>query len=211
MGLFDSLLPKPYDRDTLIFGPPKRFPWIPSRPKRPLPDPIPQDPIPPIPDSSEIDEVLLKPLVERIAANIMSDVQFVPGCVVKCDLWAFEHTGIYVGKGKFVHRSGDGYIEKCDYEDFLNRLEGNNNALSIYVACKDSEVIAKDAIAKRALNALGKSRFAGYNLIFQNCHHFTQYCITGEEVETPFNCSFKSVEDLLKQEYGMTMWRVGTI
>ena len=163
--------------------------------------------------SEEVLKDGIESIVERLTANVLPDVRFVPGCVVKCDLWALDHTGIYVGEGKFVHRTGDasGYIEQCDYDTFLNRLNGNNNAISIYVACKADGPIAEDAIAHRALNSIGKSNFDGYNLLFRNCHHFTHYCITGKNIETPQNCTFQSIDTLLRQKYNMDMWRIGKI
>lgn len=156
-------------------------------------------------------EMVIEPLVERLEANLQEEIKLVRGCVVKCDLWAFEHSGIYVGEGRFIHRSGEGYIEETTYDQFLKRLDGKNIALSIYVACRNSKVLADEAIARRALRALEDGHFAGYNLLFKNCHHFTQYCITGQKIETPLNCSFKFLDTLLRDNFDVNIWRLAKI
>lgn len=58
-------------------------------------------------------------------------VRPVEGSVLSCHLAGFwDHTGIYVGDGKIVHRDGDGYISEVTPSEFLARLGGYNPAIS---------------------------------------------------------------------------------
>ena len=61
-------------------------------------------------------------------------VRPVEGSVLSCHLAGFwDHTGIYVGDGKIVHRDGDGCICEVSPSEFLARLGGYNPAISIFV------------------------------------------------------------------------------
>ena len=132
------------------------------------------------------------------------------GSIVCCDLAvAFEHSGIYVGRNRIIHRDGDGFLVSVSPETFLERLNGFNPAVSIYVACdEDDQPIGGPKIARRARDAMhSPCHKKGYNLVFKNCHQFCQYCITGKSSNGPHNCSFSSLERLLKRELGLTNWR----
>ncbi len=132
------------------------------------------------------------------------------GSVVCCDLAvAFEHSGIYVGRNRIIHRDGDGFLVSVSPETFLERLNGFNPAVSIYVACyEDNQPIGGPEIARRARDAMrSPSHKKGYDLVFKNCHQFCQYCITCKSSNGPHNCSFSSLERLLKRELGLTNWR----
>lgn len=156
---------------------------------------------------------IVRPMRNSFVDNVLRDnVQPVPGSVVMCDLLTFEHTGIYVGNGKIVHRRGgdDGCIEAVGPQEFLDRLDGWNNAISVYVSCWGKLAIGWKAAADRAERALlpSHSQHSGYCILNHNCHHFTRWCLTGDADQWGFDNSFTSLETLLMRNYGMDNWRV---
>ena len=132
------------------------------------------------------------------------------GSIVCCDLaFAVDHTGIYVGRGRIIHRDGDGFLASVTPEVFLDRLNGVNNAINIFVACDErGHPVGGEDVAKEARLALKTPEVKnGYNLFLKNCHQFCRYCITGEEGNIG-NFTFTSLEDLMKREFGFARWRV---
>jgi len=106
----------------------------------------------------------------------------VRGSIVCCDLaGAFEHSGVYVGNGKIIHRDGDGYLDSVSPDTFLKRLSGLNPAVTIFVSCRGDTPVGGEEIACRAEKAMRDKTFAGYDLLSKNCHHFCQYCLTGKK------------------------------
>lgn len=126
------------------------------------------------------------------------------GSVLYCNLvLALEHTGIYVGDGKVVHLKGNGIIEIVSFREFIKRLEGRNFSYSIFCATDiNGKSIGSRDVAKRALEMVGEKR--KYNLIFDNCHCFTTYCLTGTKY--PIG-SFTLVEEVLRSKFGFVSWR----
>lgn len=126
---------------------------------------------------------LLAPPAISLARSFMDNVlrdKVVPvaGSVVYCDVYAVEHSGIYLGKGRIVHLNGSGEVEVVDAETFLNRLDGFNNAMSIYVSSADGVAVGSPNVARRARRQLGTTR--NYNVIMDNCHQFASGCLTGQ-------------------------------
>lgn len=126
------------------------------------------------------------------------------GSVVYCNLAvAFEHTGIYVGGDRIVHLNGNGKIEEVSFHRFVNRLHGRNPAISIYCAVDcNNEPISDVRIAERALSLVGTHR--NYNLILDNCHKFTYYCMTGK---TSSVVTFQTIEEALAANPMFCGWR----
>lgn len=126
------------------------------------------------------------------------------GSVVYCNLVvALEHTGIYVGDGKVVHLKGNGIIEAVSFREFIGRLGGRNFSYSIFCATDvNGKSIGSKEVAKRALEMIGKKQ--KYNLLFDNCHCFTTYCLTGTKY--PIG-SFTMVEEILRSKFGFVKWR----
>lgn len=125
---------------------------------------------------------MLLNLLESFVDNVFRDTVPEPaiGCVLYCDL-AFglaAHSGIYIGDNTIVHLNGDGIVKPTSPDEFLDRLDGLNNAISIYVSCCDVTPIGSENVALRAINAIGIER--NYNLLFDNCHQFTTGCLTGD-------------------------------
>ena len=126
-------------------------------------------------------------MLESIYKNIICDpVLPKPGSVLKVDLAAglVCHTGIYVGNNRIVemtNQKGTGIIKKVPPKYFLD-YSLVRTGLFIYVACgiKDGKYypLAAPEIAERALAAVGRK--TEYSLLLDNCHMFTEYCITGK-------------------------------
>lgn len=132
----------------------------------------------------------------------------VEGSVLSCRLAGIlDHTGIYVGNGEIVHRDGSGLICKCSPKEFLGRLGGYNPAISIFVSSLEDMPVGGRQIAKRALKAVGKKRFNGYDIFYRNCHAFTQYCITGRLNNGPLDCTITGVERIAAEYIDMNNWR----
>lgn len=111
-------------------------------------------------------------------------VEPLPGSIVRCGLGnAFDHTGIYVGGGRIIHRDGRGYLMEATVEEFLDRIGGRNNATVVSVLCDERGRPLADpsaAEAARRAHASAKER-DGYDFIGRNCHHFCRLCWGGGE------------------------------
>ena len=120
-------------------------------------------------------------LAESFVDNVIRDkVSPVIGSIIYCELalGTAEHSGIYIGDDKIVHLDGDSeMIEIATPKVFINRLDGYNTAMSIYVSCNGTCAVGNDEIAQKAKDKVGSRR--DYNLILDNCHKFTSGCITG--------------------------------
>jgi len=118
------------------------------------------------------------------------------GSIVLCKIAAnfAEHSGIYIGDGKFVELAGSGKIRKVKKNKFLSGGM-TRTGFEIYVACDSNDnCISSNKVAKRAKKKLGESR--DYNFIIDNCHQFTAGCITGH-FEKPVNF-FWWLSDIIK-------------
>ena len=150
-----------------------------------------------------------------IIDNVFRDkVHPVKGSIVCCDLGflniGVEHSGVYVGDGKIVHRDGGGYLDIVPPKTFLERFDGINGAISVYVSCCGTEAVGSKEVAKRARRALKNPNFEGYNLLTNNCHLFCQYCLTNDDPGL-LDFTFASLEKTLEEEYGFDNWRVWDI
>lgn len=141
--------------------------------------------------------------LEKIENRYIISVIPVPGSVVYCKLLTAHHSGIYLGDGRIAHLNGDGMIESVDAGEFINRLDGFNTAMQIYVACKDGVAVGCAKVAERASRMLGQRR--NYNLILDNCHQFAAGCLTGD-FENPINF-FWMLKDTTKEVLGSEAWR----
>jgi len=107
----------------------------------------------------------------------------VRGSIVYCDL-AFgyaEHSGVYVGDGRIIHRTGKGLIEATSIRQFLS----DTTALSIYVSCNaHGNSIGNGLTAQMAEDMLGVQ--TDYSLLNENCHQFCSYCLSGDIFSSTF-------------------------
>ena len=144
--------------------------------------------------------------IRHIAARYTKVVVPKIGSVLYCDLLGFfEHTGVYIGNNQIVHRDGKGFIAVVSPKEFLARLDGRNPAKSIFVACRGNEVYGSSVAAKRAIAAIHDPKFKGYNLLFKNCHQFTQYCLT-EHTSELGDFAFTHLQNLLYKSANIDSW-----
>lgn len=126
------------------------------------------------------------------------------GSILYCDLLAVEHSGIYIGDNKIAHLDGSGRIQWVYPDEFMERLNGFNTAISIYVSSRDGLAVGSEEVATRAKQYIGKER--DYNLIFDNCHQFVSGCLTGDfENADNFLLLLKSTA---QKTIGADEWRV---
>lgn len=145
------------------------------------------------------------PLRSSTDSFLKKKVKPLPGSIVACDLLLAEHTGIYIGKNRIVHVNGDGLIEVVSPKKFMARLNGNNTARTISVACEGNStnpVVIKKA-AKIAKSRVGER--VNYSLLNNNCHTFTALCIT--KGKSRLSNAFCKIEDWLHDHKGMGQWR----
>ncbi len=126
--------------------------------------------------------------LDSFVKNVFCDVvKPRPGSVLKVALpFGADHTGIYIGNDEIVEVTnidGVATIQIVSAEEFI---EGDGCArigAFIYVACKQDRngnciAMGSKDIAERARAAVGQT--SKYDLIFNNCHMFVEYCITGK-------------------------------
>ncbi|TKF78090.1 hypothetical protein FCV62_13680 [Vibrio kanaloae] len=107
----------------------------------------------------------------------------VRGSIVYCDL-AFgtaEHSGVYMGNGRIIHRNGKGLIEAASIRQFL----ADTTALSIYVSCNaQGRAVGNESTAQIAGAMLGVQ--TDYSLLNENCHQFCSHCLSGDIFSNTF-------------------------
>ncbi len=92
---------------------------------------------------------------------------------------------------------------------FLERLGGFNPTITIFVSCHEGKPIGGEAIARRALEAMGNPSLSqGYDLLTKNYHQFCQYCVTGKVDNGFTDFTFSNLEGVLQREIVMDCWRV---
>ncbi|WP_449432366.1 lecithin retinol acyltransferase family protein [Pseudomonas putida] len=148
----------------------------------------------------------LKNLSDRLASNLFLDmVEPIPGSIVYCNLGeAAEHSGIYIGRNRIVHLDGSGLVEKVSPQQFINRLNGLNPSISIYVSCKSGKAVGSKSAAAYARSMIGSK--SNYSLFENNCHKFTSSCISGRN--TAAVSFFYLLKQQVKKELGCSEWRV---
>ncbi len=111
------------------------------------------------------------------------------GSVLKVNLLIpGQHTGIYIGNNKIVEVANIHDVATVRIVSAEKFIEGDDHhsrtGAFIYVACKQDRegnciAMGSEDIAKRARAAVAKT--SKYSLLFNNCHMFTEYCITGRK------------------------------
>ena len=151
----------------------------------------------------------LRNLADSFYKNVVCDiVKPKVGSVVKVDLvgGVADHSGIYVGRGKIVEVTnidGKAAVRRVSTKEFLDGLDSLfRTGVYIYVACKqdrNGKCIAMGAkdIADRANAAV--DHVSEYSLVFNNCHMFTEYCITGRKPAPPG--LLMSIENALNERF----------
>ncbi|MDR1873642.1 MAG: lecithin retinol acyltransferase family protein [Synergistaceae bacterium] len=150
----------------------------------------------------------IPPRISFIDNVFREKVHPVEGSIICCDLGIVaDHSGVYIGDGKIVHRDGGGYIAVVSPETFIERLDGLNNAISLYVSCRGENAAGLEEVAQRAQRSVKDPAHRGYNLLLKNCHQFCQYCLSGKEPGF-LSASYLSLEQMLRKVYKMDNWRV---
>ena len=127
--------------------------------------------------------------LESFVKNVFCDVvKPRPGSVVKVDLAlpGADHTGIYIGNDEIVEVAnvdGVATVRIVSAEEFIEGDDCYSRiGTFIYVACKQDRkgnciAMGSKDVADRARAAVGEE--SKYNIVFNNCHMFVEYCITG--------------------------------
>ena len=154
--------------------------------------------------------VILPPLRGPIQMFLMDHVIPVPGSIACCDLAvAVEHSGVYIGDGKIIHRDGDGYLACVDKDTFLGRLNGFNPSITVFVACRGGEPVGGEEVVERTVRAMSNPEHAfGNSPLTPNCHQFCQYCLTGRVDNGLTDFTFSHLESLLHHVFSVDSWRV---
>ena len=118
-----------------------------------------------------------------------------PGDVVVADRGLYKHYGIYVGGGKVIHYSAGRGIEldaekaKIIESPLADFLEGSG----LYVEESDEPgAFPPDRVVDRARSMVGKLH-GEYNIVFNNCEHFTHWCKYGTKESGQVNTVLKAV------------------
>ena len=130
--------------------------------------------------------------LESLIKNVFCDVVKPRiGSVVKVDLSiGADHTGIYIGNNEIVEVANIDNIATVRIVSAEEFIEGDDCisriGTFIYVACKQDRegnciAMGSQDIADRASAAVGQT--SEYSLIFNNCHMFTEYCVSGRKTD----------------------------
>ena len=131
-------------------------------------------------------------ILESLVKNVFCDVVKPRiGSVVKVDLLlGADHTGIYVGNDEIVELAnvdGVALVRIVSAREFIDGVDGISRiGAFIYVACKQDRngncvAMGSKDIADRAMAAVGHT--SSYDLIYNNCHMFTEHCVSGKKRE----------------------------
>jgi hypothetical protein len=106
------------------------------------------------------------------AAHVSAE--WTPGTHLIVHRRGYWHHGIYVGGGRVIHYAGlircrRGRIEEVSLEDFMEERP-------VQIGTAPDEVHGRD-IVLRARSRLGECR---YDLLSNNCEHFSNWCLRGE-------------------------------
>lgn len=95
--------------------------------------------------------------------------ELTPGMHVVAHRIGYQHHGIYIGEGKVIAYLLDTGVTVCSWEQFVD-----GDSVTVYE--HDDAQYSADEIVQRALSRVGED---DYNLVFNNCEHFANWCITG--------------------------------
>lgn len=99
-----------------------------------------------------------------------------PGDHIVASRRLYKHHGIYVGRGRVIHYSGE-LARKADASVREDALATFASDAVVEVRPYASAGHGRDAVVARALSRVGERR---YELVFNNCEHFARWCVTGE-------------------------------
>jgi hypothetical protein len=122
------------------------------------------------------------------------------GSIVYCNLYALEHSGIYIAKyQKIMHRNRHGDIEMVTPEEFGDNYE------SIFVSSYKSLPSGSNKAADNAMK-IYNNNCGTYDVISKNCHQFTAACLTGNiNINT---MAFTHLKLIISDEMVFDNWRM---
>jgi hypothetical protein len=88
----------------------------------------------------------------------------------------YTHHGIYVGLGRVVQYGGLSHGLNRDPVQEVS-LSQFSQGRPIWLRLEESRWSSRDEVARRARSRLGENR---YNLLTNNCEHFSEWCVRGE-------------------------------
>ena len=106
-----------------------------------------------------------------------------PGSHIYAKRTLYEHHGIYVGNGRVVAFLLETGVTETSFDDFADGDE-------VYLICHQDAAFSPEEIVARARSREGQM---GYNLVFNNCEHFANWCVTGKEKSTQVNKVVRTV------------------
>jgi hypothetical protein len=100
--------------------------------------------------------------------------------------WGYHHDGIDIGLGQVVHFAPEWGGAKSTATIRVDRLEDFARGCVVEVRRHPGVTVPSQTVT-RALSQLGTGK---YHLLFNNCEHFANWCVTGdyrsEQVDTAF-------------------------
>lgn len=108
----------------------------------------------------------------------------------------YTHHGLYIGDGMVIHYSGfSEFVDKGTIEitSFTEFSQGSDVSVKTHLA----SIYAADERIQRAYEKLGED---SYNLVFNNCEHFVNWCFNGFKSSSQVNSIF-SAAGLAGHEY----------
>ncbi len=111
-----------------------------------------------------------------------------PGTHLYANRLGYEHHGILIENAQVIAYLKEG-VSITSYEEFA---AGDN----VYVVHHDNRKYSYEETVQRAHSRLGEDE---YNLASNNCEHFANWCVTGEEYST-------QVQKVLIQVAGIAGW-----
>lgn len=83
--------------------------------------------------------------------------------------FGYQHHGIYIGNQQVIHFTSTGKVERISLDEFTD-----NNGYAIHPF---HSKFSRNEIVERAASRLGDDN---YNVVFNNCEHFCNWCIHDE-------------------------------
>ena len=109
---------------------------------------------------------------------LMKQVKLQAGDVIYIDRVFYRHYGIYAGKGRVIHYSGENSNFGPDVgvrETSMKKFSGGEKCGVVQFT--GNQRFSGEETVRRARSRLGEE---SYNLVFNNCEHFALWCKTGK-------------------------------
>lgn len=89
----------------------------------------------------------------------------------------YTHHGIYLGKDKVIHYAGLSNDPSADGSRIQTTfLQNFSQGRKVRIRRHDKALYKGDEVVERAFSRLGENK---YNLVFNNCEHFVNWCFEG--------------------------------